>query len=585
MERQYDIFKVKGADFSACTLTEAREEGDLKVYTFDLDWDVDKVTEETEFEFTWDEPVVGILYGWSFFNGFNRSISADWGVWHESKISTSAPIYSFYDADGVNHCTWALSECAKRVLSKVNFAETRELLECEFRLPVKQFTNCGHTQISIYIDYGKKPFYEAISQTGKWWENDCGITPAFTPEIAKDSLYSFWYSHHKDITDVLVEEECKRAKELGFSVCIVDDGWQTEDEKWASYIYCGDWEPAKNKFPDMAAHVQRVHEIGMKYILWFSVPFLGYKAKKFEQFKDMILHHCDWLEAAVLDPRYREVREYLVGIYKNAVLEWNLDGLKLDFIDLWYEGKDSAPYCSKMDIPALTDAVDSLMTEIITTLREINPDIMIEFRQSYNGPVMRKFGNMFRVADCPNAYLTNRLGVLDLRMLQEGSAVHSDMLMWNPQEEPENAAMQIISVLFGTLQYSARIENMTQDMRKMAKFWTTFKREHKHLLLEAPLALYEPQFLYSWVKASENDECVVAVYGNDTCVKPDDTAVIYIANGTGKDRIIAELNGMYEITVQNCLGDPVSTEMKQVAGITGIAVPRSGLVTLKKQVD
>ena len=34
-----------------------------------------------------------------------------------------------------------------------------------------------------------------------------------------------------------------------------------------------------------------------------------------------------------LDPRYKKVREYLSNLYESAVKEWDLDGLKLDFID------------------------------------------------------------------------------------------------------------------------------------------------------------------------------------------------------------------------------------------------------------
>ncbi len=35
----------------------------------------------------------------------------------------------------------------------------------------------------------------------------------------------------------------------------------------------------------------------------------------------------------MLDPRYPEVREFLIGIYEKALLDWDLDGFKLDFVD------------------------------------------------------------------------------------------------------------------------------------------------------------------------------------------------------------------------------------------------------------
>ena len=50
---------------------------------------------------------------------------------------------------------------------------------------------------------------------------------------------------------------------------------------------------------------------------------------------------------------------------------------------------------------------------------------------------------MFRVGDCPNNFVKNRVGITDLRMLSGQSAVHSDMLMWHPEESPENCAIQM----------------------------------------------------------------------------------------------------------------------------------------------
>lgn len=69
-----------------------------------------------------------------------------------------------------------------------------------------------------------------------------------------------------------------------------------------------------------------------------------------------------------------------------------------------------------------------LLEEISTRLRRINPGILLEFRQHYFGPVMRRCGNMFRTGDCPHDLISNRLRTVDMRLLCENSPVHSDML-------------------------------------------------------------------------------------------------------------------------------------------------------------
>ena len=405
------------------------------------------------------------------------------------------------------------------------------------------------------------------------------MTPFPVPDTAKDPLYSFWYSYHQAVDEKTVEEKCRWAKGLGFDICIVDDGWQTENNL-GSYGYCGDWIPAPNKLPDMAAHVKRVHAIGMKYILWYSVSLVGHHSAHYDHFRQMLLRDEPGLTASVLDPRYKEVREFLIDTFKKALLQWDLDGFKLDFIDTWCDHPHNAPYNEAMDIPALQDAVDVCMTEIVKTLSEIKSDILLEVRQGYIGPHMKRLGNMFRVGDCAGNYLKNRASILDLRMLMSRQAVHSDMLMLSPFETPENNALQIISCMFGVLQYSGRMEQMTPQMARMSVFWLNFLKEHKSLLLEGRLEAYEPHLLYTWAKATLGNKCAVGVYAIDKCVQPDTVDTIYIANGCSGNRILAELSGTYRVRVLDCLGHEISCTQQVFEGITPIPVPSGGLAIL-----
>jgi alpha-galactosidase len=68
----------------------------------------------------------------------------------------------------------------------------------------------------------------------------------------------------------------------------------------------------------------------------------------------------------------------------------------------------SLEFDERRDYHSLEDAVDALMAETADTLRGINPEVLIEFRQRYVGPAIRKYGNMLRVKDCPNDAIRNR---------------------------------------------------------------------------------------------------------------------------------------------------------------------------------
>ncbi len=583
MKREILFFTVTGCDGFDCVLKSSSESSGVGIYEFNLSWDLSNITQDSCFKFKWSIPMTGFMYCWTPDCRLERNVTMSWEKHRRSMISSSAPLYSFYDGNSVNCYTWALNECAKLVRYQSGVCEETGELECTFELPVKQYTNLNSAGISIRIDRRGIPMCEAVKSVSKWWSDDCGMTPSYVPKEAKESVYSFWYSYHQNLSAKTIEEECKIAKSLGFNVCIVDDGWQTDDSN-KGYAYCGDWEAAVSKIPDMAAHVSAVHSIGLKYILWYSVPFMGPKAKRYNEFKDMTLCFQKRNNTAVLDPRYKKVRDYLINIYKTALIKWDLDGFKLDFIDEWRELDEGIPpYNSDMDIPVLYDAVDTFMTDVMRDLKSIKPDIMLEFRQKYIGPNMRKYGNMFRVADCPDDILSNRAGILDLRMLMGNSAVHSDMLMWHKEEKPEMAALQIISVIFGVMQYSQRLAEMSEETLKMTKFWTAFMREHKELLLDAPLMSYEPQLLYTWAKATSENECITVVYTPDKCVKPDMTDIVYIVNGSESKRIIAEIYGEYSVKTLNCFGATVNEKTIFTNGITEMAVPTGGMTVLNRR--
>ncbi len=574
-----DVFSCALRDGMSFRTVGVRENDGISEYTLHFEWREGNARANDAFEVSWQTPQLGLLYEWTPASGLKRNIAPEWSGSFKSMISAHAPVCVFYDGQGVNRYSWALSECQKLVYVKNGIVEENGNVRFSFSLPTSQFASL-ETELIVRVDRRRIGYGEAIAAVARWWETDCGMKSAYVPEAARCPAYSFWYSYHQNVTDKEVEDECRRAKEMGFEVCIIDDGWQTEDTS-RGYAFCGDWEPATSKFPDMRAHVARVHEIGMKYVLWFSVSFLGYRSKHYERFKDMVLRKAkDEHGAAIFDPRYREVREFLLDVYKKALTEWDLDGFKLDFIDEWREKPENAAPNARMDIPSLQEAVDVFMTTVLRELKSIKPDVLIEFRQSYIGPHMKTFGNMFRVADCPGDYISNRVGVIDLRMLMGKQAVHSDMLTWHPDERPEYDAMQIIGVMFGVMQYSARLDRLSPEVRRMSDFWLGFLTEHKNTLLGGELTAYDPQDLYSWAQAVGERETIAAVYQAKKIVSPTVNDTVWIANGAECDSVVTDICGKFDVTAYDCTGRVVSSGETLISGISSIPVPVGGIVRL-----
>mgnify|MGYP006992089121 CR=1 FL=1 len=191
--------------------------------------------------------------------------------------------------------------------------------------------------------------------------------------------------------------------------------------------------------------------------------------------------------------------------------------MKLDFIDSFYLKGKSLEYDPERDYQSLEDAIHALMSEVKVKLTAINPEILIEFRQSYVGPSIRKYGNMLRVGDCPCDILKNRFNIVNLRYTSGKTAVHSDMIMWNIEDSVENAALQFASVLYSVPQISMLIEKLPADHYQMLKYYISFWNEWKKVLLDGKLTATNPESEYSLVCSRLDNKEVYTAY-NDVVV-------------------------------------------------------------------
>ena len=344
-------------------------------------------------------------------------------------------------------------------------------------------------------------------------------------------------------------------------------------------IVCGDWEVCSRKIPDIKDFVSRVHETGMKIMLWFSVPFVGVDAKIYKAFCNMLLDEPDNKKKHfALDPRYKEVRDYLIGIYSRAVGEWGFDGLKLDFIDSFVLKGKSLEFDARRDIQSLEDAIDRLMTDVAAALHAINPEVLIEFRQSYVGPAIRKYGNMLRVYDCPNDALINRQDVINLRLTSGNTAVHSDMLMWHPDDPVENAALQLVSVLYSVPQISVKLATLPENHKKMLAFYLSFWREHRNTLIDGKLYAANPESSYSIICAENNKKAIFTCY-TDTRIDCGSYSEIIAVNASRHTTLLLKGAGSKRYKVLDCMGNTIE-EGTVESFLCEIEVPLSGMVCI-----
>ncbi len=556
----------------------------IQVYELSIEFEEAQVPKPITLR--WKIPALNTKGVWKSGSLYNKRMQYDWELEHlQSRVSVNAPVINIFGHQDENILTFACEDAINMVEMNALLREEDIFMYCHLSFFKEAHPAIRSYRTRIWIDERDILFSEALQTVSDWWASFEAYKPAPVPALAKAPLYSTWYNFHQSLDVDILLEECKIAKGLSYDLIIIDDGWQTLDSN-RGYDYTGDWLP--ERIPNMAEFVGQMHDIGMKVALWYSVPFCGEKSKAYQQFKGKFLtEEHRW--APVFDPRYPEIRQYLIDKYTNAAKEWNLDGFKLDFIDDFkvYESTELTK-ANGRDYANVNAAVDRLLSDVMQSLRAVKSDIIIEFRQQYIGPTMRKFGNMFRAFDAPNDPVSNRIRITDVKLLCGDTAVHSDMIEWHPDESVELAAMQILSSFFGVPQISVHLRNSPKPHLKMLEFYNNYWREMADIILSGNFRPHQPIANYPILEAAKDGQLIVGVYDNHVVeINTDNYHSIDLMNGKMSADIVLKNTGtrcLYQMTAWDCQGNIHKKSLIDVQeGILVLEVPTAGLIRLSKQ--
>ncbi len=485
------------------------------------------------------------------------SLTPNWAPCHVgSAMCLNMPFMALLDRRGECLYTAALSDVVNPTEIAFGYVEETDLAWGRVRLftapsrPMKEYA------VTLRIEKRENALYDACQEAVAWWRS-LGYGNDYLPEAAFEPVYSSWYCFHQKLDEEELLAECTLAASLGMKTLIIDDGWQTDDNN-RGYAYCGDWRVAKSKFKDFPAFVEKLHALGIKVMLWYSVPFVGDYSDAYERFKDKFLHYEPGGHTGVLDPRYKEVRDYLTDIYAKALTEYGIDGFKLDFIDSFHNyGK--FVHNEEMDCYSVEDGASKLLEEIQSKLQAINKDVLIEFRQAYYGPVIGKYANMLRVGDCPGNIYRNLSETVRMRCFTDGAAVHSDMLTCNAHEPVEAFLSQFFAVFFSVPQFSYKLLQLSEEKLKALRFYLGFHNAHRELLLHGRLKISGADRGVTKLESFKDGEQMVLLY-REPVMTLQDADRVYLINARGCDGVLVQTaNAAYTYTVRNFYGEITET--------------------------
>lgn len=510
-----------------------------------------------------------------------RTLPPDWAGRYVTSLVRSAPVLALYDADATAAWGVACSHLVGELEVQSGVSEERKMILIELTSrPLDEATT-----VQLAIATQPAPLPATVGRLAAWVADVNQITPLALPEEATEPVFSTWYTYTQDVDDANVRLEAELAGQLGCGTMFIDDGWQVGGHG-RGYGGTGDWTADLDKFPDLAGTIAAVKASGLDTVLWIAPLLLGEHSKAFA---DMQQYGPDELgtghHARVLDPRHREVRQFVVDTCRRLVREFGATGLKIDFLNnaMTYQGTPSAG-----DVADVGEAMRLLLSEIRQGLSDEGlQGAVVEFRQPYVSPAITAYGNCLRVGDCPADAWMNRAASIDLRLFvpstpHSGAAVHADPLMWAPEGGAAAVAQQFTATFFSVPQVSMPLATLDEVQWAAVAHHLTLWRAWRQPALFGQLQVTGVEMGYTTASATLDGRAVVALFRPEAVdLDALDASEALVLNASPSPTVLLRGQGWTVVESHGPDGGVVAVADPD-DGLSEITVPAFGSVVLRK---
>ena len=401
------------------------------------------------------------------------SAKLNWNIRFLSAFNRFWPIISFFSLNGDNRCTLSITDCIDDCEVKAIMNQSRRCYEISFTVTVPDNQDI---EFDLHIDSEGGKWAQAVSRQVARLAR---LNPAPTiPADAWTPVFCTWYAAHACLTQEWVEKTAKTISELGFGTLILDDGWSypaarkvTPATSSTWYKDVGDYEICREKFPSFRRHLEQIHAMGLKYMLWIA-PFLIGTDSRFATEHPNGISEQAVSGFRLLDFSNPDTNKDILETMLRLLRESDVDGLKIDFID-----KPS---------PSLEQPVGrriwQFVNEMSLRLREIKPSMLIEFRESYCHRAIASLATQYRAGDVPLDWMDNFRRVAKIHLeLGDGFPAHSDPAFWHEDELPENISRHMMAAISGVPMVSVPLERQTPLTLSIIRHWLDFYKKHIEL--------------------------------------------------------------------------------------------------------
>ena len=421
-------------------------------------------------------------------------------------------------------------------------------------------------QDAIFISKGL-PWFDTVQEFVNCHDKIMGYSISKPPDYVYDPVWNTWSAGETidDINEENVLANAEIASKLGFKNIIIDAGWFCETGKWYPE-QCGDYVVNEQKFPDMRDLVKKLRKLGLRVILWCAPFVVGEESQARRIFRGSLIEteEVDDPVGRIKDvsfmsnflcPRNPITQKHVPELVARIIKNYNLDGVKLDFIDF----VPLLPCVAKHEhnFDSVGVAMDYCLRRIREEVDKVKPGALIEFRQQYANINNRAYANAFRAIDCPLDPDQNRMLCTFLRSFSKGVAVYTDYIWWHPKESLENIAKTIATaIMAGVPTFAVNLRNVPQEHLGIIKNWLKFYEQHREDLIYGNYIPVQSDSYFSTILINSGKRLYVELtpFSSSIVPLPQKAREILVLNCTDKDFIFVvfpQQDGIFEAEIYN----------------------------------
>ena len=337
----------------------------------------------------------------------------------------------------------------------------------------------------VIFSYTDNGFNALSQQLGAFYAQHL-INPHFAHQ-ERPILINNWEATFMDFTEDKLMPIVERAKELGIEMFVLDDGWFGHRDDDRSSL--GDWFVDEKKFNHgIAGFAKRVHDLDMKFGLWFEPEMISIDSKLYQT-------HPEWMiktpgrgqtpgrHQFVLDMSRKEVVDYLFELMSHIIQDAKLDYIKWDM-------NRNITEMYGADLPADQQLEFSHryilgVYDLYDRLTKAFPDVLFESCASGGGRF--DLGMMYYA---PQAWCSDDTDAIERIKIQDGTSYGYTPSMWGAHVSavPNDQVSRLTSIdmrakvaYFGAFGYELDVTELSDEEQATIKQQVAFYKQYRKL--------------------------------------------------------------------------------------------------------